>query len=617
MVPGAVLAGVWRLRGMTLAAVAPLLSVTMAAVAAVILGALGIPWGGVQFFGCVTIVVVGLAVLRRFVRPAPETALPRPGARWAVPAGIAAGAALVVGTLSAAWGRPDAFSQTIDNVFHLNALTWIADTRSASSLTLGNVNGSGFYPAAWHAVVSLVMALTGQEPAVAIFAVSVAIAAAVWVPGCVYLSRQVLGRRSLVAVVSGTAAGSFAAFPLLLLDFGVLYPNYMAVAMLPAALGLAAQFWSVSAAPTVPRPSAGLLLLGSIPGLALTHPSSLHALVAFVWPMAAVFWWRSWKAAPRERRWRGVALLLGALAATGLLWRIFRPDPSSYWNPVEMRAQAIGEALMVAPLGQASTPIIAVFVLAGLASLSLAHRRRWFLGVFFVAAYLFVNVAAIDALPFRRTVAGPWYSDPYRLAALLPVAAVPVVTTAAIALSELVARVRSGPLRATGLRAATVAVLGAFLVGQVPNVVHQVQSAQVKYALTDGSELLTSDEKELLDDLPDLVPADAVLVGNPWTGTSLAYTFGDRRTLQLHLLSSTGPDVEMVNRHLDDAHWDPDVCAAVNRLGVRYILDFGTKEIAGGEHPYQGLVGVDQQGIAEVVKTVGEARLLRITACGA
>lgn len=612
--PGLVMGWTWKVRGLGLLVAAPLLSVSVVAVSAVALGLCGIPWGGPQFFGSALIACVIVSVARVLV---PSGALKVQGnwPRYST-AGIGLGALLVAATLVAAWGHPGAFSQTIDDVFHLNALTWIKETGSASSLTLGQLNGSAFYPAAWHGVVSLTMALSGQTAPIAIFAVSAVIATAIWVPGCIYLCRHLLGASGLLPVVSGVASGAFAAFPLLLLDFGVLYPNHLAVAMLPGALGLMVQLLRVSAVPDLVPSSAALLLCLGLPGLALAHPSALHSLVAFTWPVFLVFLSRKWFDVAGLRG-RGY-LVVGAGAAmafTLVLWRFVRPDPSSYWNPVEMRAQAIGEAIMVAPLGQASTPIIAVFMLMGLFYLIRTPERRWVAGLFAVGAYLFVNVASIDVLPFRRTVAGPWYADPYRLAALLPLAAVPVVSWAIIALTS-----RLQPLLAwkgRRFRSASVAVLLVlvFLIGQASNILHQVYSSQDKYSLTEASPLLSRDEKELLDELPSLVPDGEVLAGNPWTGTALAYTFGARKTLQLHMLSATPADVDIVNRKLDDARWDPRVCGAVNRLGLRYVLDFGKDEIGGGSHPYDGLLGLDTKGVAEVVRQSGGARLLRVTAC--
>ena len=612
--PGLVMGWIWKLHGLALLVAAPLLGVSVVAVSAVVLGLCGIPWGGLQFFGCALIACVLMSVVRVL---APFGALQVQGTwpKYAV-AGIGIGATLVVGTLVASWGHPAAFSQSIDNVFHLNALTWVMETRSASSLTLGQVNGSSFYPAAWHGVVSLAMILSGQTAPVAIFAVSAVVSAAIWIPGCVYLCRHLLGDSPLLNVVSGVVGGAFGAFPLLLLDFGVLYPNHLAVAMLPGALGLMAQLLRVSAVPELVPSSAGFVLCLGLPGLALAHPSALHSLVAFTWPMFLLFLWRKWQqAAGRRSRRNLIAAAAAAFAFTLLLWRFVRPDPSSYWNPVEMRAQAIGEAIMVAPLGQASTPLVAVFMLIGLFYLLRSPERRWVVGLFAVAAYMFVNVASIDTLPLRRMVAGPWYADPNRLAALLPVAAVPVVSWAIMSLAG-----RLQPLVAwKGRRLSNGVVAGllvvAFLIGQTPNILHQVYSAQGKYSLSDASPLLDRDEKELLEELPSLVPDGEVLAGNPWTGAALAYTFGHRKTLQLHMLSATPADVDIVNRKLNDAQWDPKVCEAVNRLGVRYVLDFGRNEIGGGRNSYYGLLRLDKRGVAEVVRESGNARLLRITAC--
>jgi hypothetical protein len=114
------------------------------------------------------------------------------------------------------------------------------------------------------------------------------------------------------------------------------------------------------------------------------------------------------------------------------------------------------------------------------------------------------------------------------------------------------------------------------------------------------------------------VPQDAVIIGNPWNGSSLAYAIADRRTLQLHILGATSKDLELIYARLNQAASDPEVCAAVSRVGARYVLDFGHREVNDGEGrsiSFDGLDDLAARGVAEPVDAQGSATLYKITAC--
>ncbi|MDQ6739667.1 MAG: hypothetical protein M3021_04675, partial [Actinomycetota bacterium] len=139
-------------------------------------------------------------------------------------AGVALGALIIGARLLFVFGSPDSISQTFDNIFHLNAIQYIYQTGQASSLTIGGMTGIPFYPAAWHAFAALVGQLSGASIPVAVNAANLAIGALVWPLGCVYFCQQVFGQKMHAALLTGVLSAGFGAFPILMVDFGVLYP---------------------------------------------------------------------------------------------------------------------------------------------------------------------------------------------------------------------------------------------------------------------------------------------------------------------------------------------------------------------------------------------------------
>ena len=154
--------------------------------------------------------------------------------------GVAIGAVLIGRNVVLGIGVPDHPSQTYDAVFHLNAVQWILNHDDASPLHMvmtTPASSTGFYPTVWHAFTTLVVQLTGVEIVVAANAMAVVMACLLWPVAAVFLVRAIFGARPLSLAIGGALSAAFAAFPATLLWFGVLYPNLLAIALLPIALG--------------------------------------------------------------------------------------------------------------------------------------------------------------------------------------------------------------------------------------------------------------------------------------------------------------------------------------------------------------------------------------------
>ena len=92
---------------------------------------------------------------------------------------------------------PDAFSQTYDAVYHLNAVRWIIDTGNASSVDFDMVVSNGtVYPLGWHTLVVLTMRLSGVTSIpLATNAVMCAVAVLVWTSGIMMLTGALTADR--------------------------------------------------------------------------------------------------------------------------------------------------------------------------------------------------------------------------------------------------------------------------------------------------------------------------------------------------------------------------------------------------------------------------------------
>lgn len=661
MVPGLLVSWAAGARGWVLAGSAGPVSVSVISVTAILTGFAGLPWGMVVVLAVSAVLAALILVLRRVLprslreHGAPLTAAGSVHGRasghghryWADM--LIAWFVVVVVFLVLFWrlgqifGNIENISQTFDNVFHLNAVRYIVDTGNASSLRVSGFTSStgigGFYPAAWHDVASLTQQLSGSTVPAAVNASNVAIAALVWPLSCLLLATASFGRRRIVVVAAAAFSAGLGSFPYLMLDFGVLYPNLLSIALLPAGIGLLALALRVARGLVLPTVSAWILTLGSLPGVALAHPSTLLALLAWTLPIvvaAAVALFMRYR--KRSDVWRASGVVLGLAIYVGILaiaWKNIRPDEAqSTWQPVQGLAQAFGQALTSAPQGRPIPWLIFAMTLFGIWAMLRQRRFLWLLAMFGISCVMFIVVSGYPFGPVRTWFGGVWYNDPFRLAALLPVAALPVAVLGVVWLTDLAhgwvrSQLAEGKLPrtwtawATGSRvavasaAATVLVFTGLLgLSQGGTVTASVASAAGSYALTPSARLLDADEMILLRRAASEIPADNVVVSSPWTGASMVYAIADRKSLTPHIFSEFGADTSTILNRLNQAGEDPAICEVVQRLKSYYVLDFGTREIHGHVHTMPGLVDMATDPDFTLVDSQGDAKLYKVTACG-
>jgi len=645
--PGIVVEAALGLRRLSYLAVAPLLTISLVAVSAIAAPYFGVTWSLLPV-AVLTAGVSGVLLAGRLLWDRRNGVAARPRLTW-VPrkpqkarvieaVGFLAGASAILWQLHKAFGRPENISQTFDNVFHLNAVRYVLDTGNASSMTLtAMTNGDNppyFYPAAWHGLVSLLIQLTGAELAVAVNVLNMCIAAAVWTAGCMFLTRTVVGPSAYSVGAAGVLAAGFGSFPLLLLDFGVLYPNFLSVSMLPAALACVGLFFGVSDTPSQIGLARYILAPAAAGGVAIAHPNGLMSLLALSIPILIYSFIGFALARHRAARSPLPALLMGAgllaaLAVIAVMWKFIRPPAeAATWLPFQTQGQAVGEILTNSAMQRPPAWAVSILVIAGVVVLCSRRKSIWMLGSFAIIAGLFVVVSAGSSGWLRNTLTGVWYNDSYRLAALLPVVAVPLAATGAGWLTGRLQRLWSGRRDAAGILPAGIrdsrivpqtvvpfALLAVVLVAQTVPLGSSIRSARANYYTTADSPLVSSDEMALINELDQFVPADATIAVNPWTGGAMAFAIADRNTTSKHTLTTYTPSTLLLNDKLRNASTDPSVCRAAREAGVGYVLDFGTREVHGGNHGFQGLQIPDSAPGFKLLARVGEAKLFQLTAC--
>lgn len=624
--PGLVLGFLLRLRGMRLLALAPALSVSLVAVAA-----LAAPFVGIRWSILPVLVLTAVASIAAYfwTRHVGKPALPRPRASArqlvAVIISIVVPAALIAFVLVRSMHDPEFFSQRYDNFFHLNAVQYVLDTGNASPLWLGSMTspeGVPFYPSGWHAMVSIVVALSGASVPLATNAMIIVVAAVVWPIGAVFLVRELLGRNQIMTVIAGALAAAFPAFPFLLLHYGVLYPLFLGLAVAPAAIAVA--WWLLRPGRVSRRQDWALLMVLVVPGLGVAHPGALMAVVALTVPFIIARLLHQMRT-PGRPRLIAIGLLVAYAAVGVVLLQVVRPPASQiYWPIINTVPDSIGEVVAASVYGYPSSlGITALMIIGAYSVIRRGSYARWsILAMAVISAVLYIIVSASPYETLRFWFTAPWYNNPPRIAAFWAIGVLPLAALGGIVLVTWLLRQRLlVPVRRLSERLPVVliAIVVIALVGVTQNAAIRQAAADIEYTyeLRPGGPIVSPDELDLMEDLAELVPEDAVIAGDPWTGASFAYGVSGRRVLMPHLLMDLTDDAEAINTMLSTDGDSPQVCDALEDTGVEYVLDFSADgDFQENDGDYSGFDDLDSSPYVELVEQRGEAKLFRIVSCG-
>ena len=670
-IPGALVGASAGLRTPLIIGLAPAISIAIISGTGVAAPILALPWGLTAVAAATAILCLAALATRRLMAgrypqdaDSGATGL-RPGLRsiavWCAAWPLSAAATGI--TIGRILNTPDAISQTFDAVFHLNAVEWILQTNNASSLRLFLEAPQGsVYPLGWHTLVALAMKLCGATSIpMATNATVLAVAGLVWTSGCLTLTHVLFHGRPAALLTAAVMAGSFTVFPFVLLNWGVLYPNFLSIALLPSLLAAIRALVPIDGAGPAARPT-GLLLpataLGAA-GLGLTQPNSIATLLLASVILTTARLITSLRAPLDERpanALRRQSLITGALAVgLVIVWLYMRPPrESAIWGPSYATSGSVGEAVTSMPVQLPVIWVPAVLTLLGFIAALRTNGYRWLAALHATTGALYVVARSAQDGDLRFFMVGIWYNDASRLGGLIPVTAVPLAALGMLAAARWgreacgacgriiqgitasraretrglpgLRRVReacerliaSGRARPLVWRSSACCVIVLLLVATGPlsgAMSDSVKILEQSYMLAPDSSSLTTDEYALINELPSLIEPDAVIAVDPKSGAALAYALSGADTTVKHLFHRHDADLDIIEKKLNRASADPAVCTALKDVGATYALYFPGKTIS-NQKAFVGFAHLDTAPGFELVAERGQASLYRITACG-
>lgn len=654
-------------------ALSPAVTLLMYLAGSFLTAAAGLPWTAATAALVALPLVLGAWLAGRrfaFGKPLWPEGLGRP-ATLAVAAAIAVGSGLTCLAILRGFGDPATVSQGWDPIFHLNALRWIQESGKATPWSIAPIFSAGtYYPAGWHSAVALIPGSVSEAANLS----SIVIGGLIWPAGLAFLATAVLPRHPAAWALTPLVAASFISFPFSQLLRSGQWPNGLATALVPATLAVAILLLRRLTGRTSAEPSTessaessakregtpagtpardrillAAILLALLGGCAAAHPSSLYATAVALLPFIAARFLPLLMRGIRRRPLPTLGAVLAAVILAAAAWSVLANSRLLSGVMAYRRAvrAVVPDSLYLAffdlPRFPALSPPaaddfnVAVGLLAIVgAALAFGVREARPLAVAWLA---FVGLYVLAAGPENelRWLTGVWYKDTQRIApfiamtgSLLAALAVAVVAGAVVraVVRVLPARLPQAstagrwPVPAVLFTLAVAAVTGALYVGSGSyRSVERVAVAAQNYVVSGkpGTGVLSSGEQAFIERSGALLPADAVVIGDPFNGETYFYALAGRHVVYTQLGAPTAGSAakELLRTGFKRLATDPAVCEAVRKVGATYFYEDapGASHGSASLSRWPGFYNVPTEQGFEKVASAGGRTLYRITAC--
>lgn len=545
---------------------------------------------------------------------------------------------------------PDSFVTLYDNAFHLNLIRsferhgFYSPFASNIDFSSGiSIFGVGFYPAMLHSVSALAASAFGVSPALALnssIAVSVCI---VYPVGLYAFLRKISGGNRIIMLCGAMLSLAFGAYPWRLFQWGPLYSNVMAYALIPSFLIC---FMAVFDETGRKRLAYAVLSVIGIFAMAVTQTNADFTAAVILIPYCVYKIYSIQLARSKKIAMFSVA---GFLAFVVVFWLFLYYSPyfsavvSYTWPPVSSTSQSIVNLVNLSFTGGMAQPVLSALVLVGICVVLIKWSNlRWAIASYFLLSAIYLASSSTDGL-MQHVLSGFWYTDSNRVAASIVLIAAPLASFGLAEIAEAIARCakRAGSCYIEkGLPALAVISLTGLIF--LPNYyIAGITDVTTSFGAT-GDYLtktnmlaagfsLSKDELEFADKVWEVTGPDAVVLNNPFDGSVFLYASNNINVFFKSFIAfgeddSAGKAEERVLRR-DAVNYvsSSETSQLMKELGVQYVIQLD----AGGwgsldstfdnnyserlETYFEGVQSIDEStpGFSLVLSS-GDMRLYRV-----
>lgn len=445
-------------------------------------------------------------------------------------------------------------TQSEDNIRHyayirslLNSTDW--STLNVSMYGIGvsqSLNPylsqtGGFYPLGWHIPSAITCALASTSIGIGTNVVNFALIGISLPLGSYYLISQVFPNESKLRVATGAIVSLvLPASPWVLLAVWPLFPNLATMCLVPAAAALFIDATTDSNKYRLTKVAGFLLCCG---GLSITQPNGIFVCAVFLIPYTVWICPKHGCDTKLANRIgiKKASLIVGSIAALSisLIWIAIYKLPSFqgvvsyYWSPISTIWQSMADCLFIAYPIQPASVFMALLCAAGLLQL-LRKKQYWPVISCLLAIVLYVVAAGFGDNVIKHVLTGFWYTDPYRVAAMLAFCSIPVAYSGfTLLLKTLKAIANRFDMVSKSYFVNIAAVIIIFIVFALPSFAirgvteittpYSTMTANMRgFTRVDEGAILTESKIEFLNKVATITGPNAVIANTPYDGSCFA-----------------------------------------------------------------------------------------------
>jgi hypothetical protein len=263
---------------------------------------------------------------------------------------------------------------------------------------------------------------------------------------------------------------------------------------------------------------------------------------------------------------------------------------------------------------------LALFMFIGAIACFVWRRRRWLVFAELAIVGLYVGSAASKS-HLVRLFTGMWYDDSHRIAATLPIVAIPLATAGVLATGELL---RAVAYRAGAAARPAVPFTLSLIVGAAVVVAVAVQDIGGNESIVAGefsasgpAYLVSQSKLQFLRTVAHLVPPSTLVANDPYQGTAYLFAMSGIPVLFPQISPPLGnKDMTYLAQNLVHLSQDPRACQLVRQYHVGYMVVAPTRfPFIARPDFYQDLADPGEGSGFQLVAADGPQKLYKITIC--
>lgn len=490
---------------------------------------------------------------------------------------------------------PACFTQTYDDITNLALIRSFTESGNYSSLAtttspeFSDYAVGSYYPSAWHLLAALLVSSMGMEIPMAANATCYVIACVVYPISCLTLLKSLFGDKKTILIAGSVICLCSVAFPWYFLVYGKLCSNLLGFALFPL---IASSFISAfSANDRKMKIQFGCLFISGIATCVFTQPNVVFSLVIFLGAFCFS------RIAHSDSHIKG-RLLIGFSALFVLFWLVSCNLPFLYgvvtffWPAKSNLIQAMADVLLSSTSYTPAQIVLSAVTLVGFVSICKNRDNLWLALPCLLCSVIYIICAASDS-HIKCLFGGFWYTDQYRISAMLSMFEMPILCLGYSFLWNSMATLLDKKQDQTfsviikicaALTSLALVFCSSFNLRGIGSIEtpfgffkHKVESV---YSASNNKILFSPEEREFVEKAQKIT-GDSKVINSPYDGSLFAYQIYGMHT---YYRSAQPPQEEtrkIIRESLSEYGSNKSVKDAVAEIDAQYVLLLEPEEKTG------------------------------------